>query len=122
MPSARTPRDTPGFSARCSIEAYFWRRRSLKLLLSLRPTRPRILTARWRRRTSRYRPFLLILRFNSGEGEKRNGRGYRTPRESSRVRGSSTGPARLAYDLDYGGITGRCVVARSPGAHRRVEP
>src|SRR6267378_3971898 len=122
MPSAPTPSDTPNFSAKCSIGAYFWRRPSSRLLLFLRPTPPRILTVPLRRRTNRCRPFLLIPRFDPGEGEKGDERRYRTSREASRVRGSSVDPPRVDYDLNYGGISGRCVVAWSPGAHRRVAP
>jgi len=61
----RPPSDTPNFSAKCSIGAYFWRRHSSRLLLFLRPTPLRILTVPWRRRTNRCRSFLLILRSDS---------------------------------------------------------
>src|SRR5437879_11842185 len=100
--------------------AYFSPGHSLSHLLSPRRTPPNILIVLWRRCTNCCRSFLLILRFKLKVGEGWHGRGYRTSRKSSGARGSSAGPPRLDYDLDHGGICGRCVLARSSVAYRSV--
>src|SRR5438132_14297542 len=79
MRSVRIPRDTPGFFARCSIGAYFWRRHSSRRRLFPWRTRPKILIARWRRRANRCRLFLLIQRSKSTKENRGMSEGIELP-------------------------------------------
>src|SRR5260370_6770400 len=79
MPSGPTPSGTRGFSVRCSIRAYFWRHHSSRLRLSPWRTHPRILIARWRRRTNRCRPFHPIRRLNPIKENREMSEGIELP-------------------------------------------
>src|SRR5260370_3292721 len=79
MPRGTTPSGTRGFSVRCSIRAYFWRHHSSRLRLSPWRTHPRILIARWRRRTNRCRPFHPIRRLNPIKENREMSEGIELP-------------------------------------------